>query len=191
MGAASVKNVIDNDAYGNVLESGAVRFERILPGPIGRVWDFLTESEKRGTWLASGEMELWVGGKVTLNFHNARLSPPGEAVPNWLQPFTGPLTLNGEVTLLDKPHRLGFTWGDAGDGSPASEVVFELKPQGSSVMLALTHRRLTGNREGFMISCGWHTHLGVLIAQVNGDAPPPYWQKFEQVKAVYHRNFPE
>lgn len=191
MTAASAKHMIDNDAYGTVLESGAVRFERLLPGPIERVWAYITESEKRGTWLASGEMELWVGGKVTLNFHNATLAPPGEAVPGWLQPFTGPMTLHGAITQLSKPHRLGFTWGDAGDGSPASEVLFELKPQGSSVVLALTHRRITGNREGFMVSCGWHTHLGVLVAAMSGDARPPYWQKFEQVQPAYRKHFPE
>lgn len=191
MNAASAKHMIDNDAYGKVLESGAVRFERILPGPVERVWDYLTVPEKRATWLAGGEIELRVGGRVTLEFHNAMLAPKGEPVPDWLQPFTGPLTNPGRVTQLNKPHLLGFTWGDAGDGSPASEVVFELKPQGSSVMLALTHRRLTSNREGFMISCGWHVHTGLLVAVLNGEPKPPYWSKFEQVKTAYHKNFPD
>lgn len=191
MNTVSVKHVIDNDSYGTVLESGAVRFERLLPGPIERVWEFITVSEKRATWLAAGEMELRVGGKVTLNFHNARLAPQGEPVPDWLKPYTGPLTNPGRITQLSKPNLLAFTWGDTGDGSPASEVVFELKPQGSSVVLALTHRRLTSNQEGFMISCGWHTHLGVLVAQLQNGPRPAYWQKFEQVKTVYHGHFPE
>ncbi len=190
MSGVSMKQVIDNDAYGKVLESGAVRFERILPGPIERVWDYLTVPEKRATWLAGGEMELHVGGRVTLEFHNATLAPKGEAVPDWLKPYTGPMTNPGRITQLNKPHLLGFTWGDAGDGSPASEVVFELKAQGKSVVLALTHRRLTGNTEGLMVSCGWHTHLGVLVAALNDDPRPPYWQKFEQVKAFYHQKFP-
>ena len=189
MSTASAKHMIDNDAYGTVLESGAIRFERFLPGPIERVWEYLTVPEKRATWLAGGEMELRVGGRVMLEFHNATLAPKGEPVPGWLQPFAGPLTNPGRITQLNKPHVLGFTWGDAGDGSPASEVVFELKAQGSSVMLALTHRRLTGNQEGFMISCGWHTHLGLLVATLEGAPRPPYWQKFEQVKTVYHPQF--
>ena len=57
--------------YGIVTEAGAVRFERLLPGPIERVWAYLTEPEKRGTWLAAGPMELRVGGRVELNFHHA------------------------------------------------------------------------------------------------------------------------
>ena len=41
--------------YGVVLESGAVRFERLLPGPIERVWSYLVEGEKRATvYFAKG-----------------------------------------------------------------------------------------------------------------------------------------
>jgi uncharacterized protein YndB with AHSA1/START domain len=40
--------------YGIVTEAGAVRFERLLPGPIEHVWAYLTQSDKRGTWLAAG-----------------------------------------------------------------------------------------------------------------------------------------
>lgn len=190
MGTASIKDVIDNDAYGKILESGAVRFERILPGPIERVWDYITVPEKRATWLAGGEMELHVGGRVTLEFHNATLAPKGEAVPDWLKPYTGQMTNPGRITQLNKPYLLGFTWGDAGDGSPASEVVFELKAQGKSVMLALTHRRLTSNTEGLMVSCGWHVHTGVLVAVLNGDPKPPYWQKFDLLRSYYEKQFP-
>ena len=60
--------------YGIVTEAGAVRFERLLPGPIERVWAYLTDPDKRGTWLAAGPMELRVGGQVELNFHHADLS---------------------------------------------------------------------------------------------------------------------
>ena len=55
--------------YGVVLESGAVRFERLLPGPVERVWSYLTESEKRGQWLASGVFDLRVGGNWILTMH--------------------------------------------------------------------------------------------------------------------------
>ena len=51
-----------------------VRLERILPGPIERVWDYLVDGEKRGEWLCSGEMEPRVGGKVELEFQHSDLS---------------------------------------------------------------------------------------------------------------------
>ena len=45
--------------YGNAVEFGMVRFERLLPGPIERVW----------------------GGSLTLTFHHSRLAPRGEKAP--------------------------------------------------------------------------------------------------------------
>jgi len=35
-----------------VLDADTVRFERLLPGPIERVWDHLTDPELRQTWMA-------------------------------------------------------------------------------------------------------------------------------------------
>src|SRR5260370_33738585 len=68
--------------YGAVTEPGTVRLERVLPGPIERVWAYLTEPEKRGKWLASGAMELRAGGQEEYVFNHSELSsektPPEE-----------------------------------------------------------------------------------------------------------------
>ena len=61
--------------YGQLLDESTVRFERLLPGPIERVWAYLVESEKRAKWLCSGETETAVGGHVDLVFRNETLSP--------------------------------------------------------------------------------------------------------------------
>ena len=50
--------------YGVVTESRTIRMERLLPGPIERVWDYLTDSAKRGKWFAAGKMDLRVGGDI-------------------------------------------------------------------------------------------------------------------------------
>ena len=63
------------DDYGVVTEPGTVRIQRALPGPIERVWDYLTDSEKRGTWLAKGAMEPNVGGRVELHFATPSCRP--------------------------------------------------------------------------------------------------------------------
>jgi hypothetical protein len=43
----SLSSIVDaNAAFGVLIEPGTIRFERILPGPIERVWDYLTDSEK-------------------------------------------------------------------------------------------------------------------------------------------------
>ena len=33
--------------HGVITEAGAIRFERLLPGPIERVWDYLVDPAKR------------------------------------------------------------------------------------------------------------------------------------------------
>ena len=44
--------------HGTVLDPATIRFQRLLPADIETVWAYLTESDKRGQWLASGDMEL-------------------------------------------------------------------------------------------------------------------------------------
>ena len=67
--------------YGVVSAPGTVRIERLLPGPIERVWAYITDSEKRRKWLASGPMELKPGGQVELVFRNSELSRDAGPTP--------------------------------------------------------------------------------------------------------------
>ena len=55
-----------------LVEPGTVKLERLLPGPVERVWAYITESDKRAKWLAAGEFDLRVGGRVRLEFDNSR-----------------------------------------------------------------------------------------------------------------------
>ena len=38
--------------YGTLIGNNSIRFERLLPGPIERVWAYLVEPDKRALWLA-------------------------------------------------------------------------------------------------------------------------------------------
>ena len=49
------------DAYGALIEPTTLKIQRLLPGPIERVWAYLTDSELRRKWLAAGAMEMKVG----------------------------------------------------------------------------------------------------------------------------------
>jgi len=60
--------------YGVVIQLNSIRFERLLPGPIERVWSYLIDSEKRGEWFCSGPMEARVGGNIELVFNHRKLS---------------------------------------------------------------------------------------------------------------------
>ena len=57
--------------YATVTGPNTVRLERLLPGPIERVWAYLTEPEKRAKWFAGGPMEVRVGGRVEFKFRHA------------------------------------------------------------------------------------------------------------------------
>ena len=165
-----------------------VRIERLLPGPIERVWDYLTDPEKRATWFAGGPIEPRAGGTVTLRFHNNALTPddggPGE---KWKK-YGGELTSGGRVTEWDPPRLLAFLWGEE-DGT-ASEVRIELAPKGSKVQLVLTHQRLR-DREGMLnVSGGWHAHLDVLVARLEGTTPPGFWPAIARLEKEYQARIP-
>ena len=52
------------------------KIQRILPGPIERVWAYLTDSDLRRRWLAAGPMEMKVGAPFELVWRNDELSDP-------------------------------------------------------------------------------------------------------------------
>ena len=173
--------------FGVVPEARTLRLQRVLPGPVERVWAYLTESEKRGKWLARGPMELRVGGRVELNFRNAELSPHKETPPDRYR-NKGAGSLRGRITRCDPPRLLSYTWNED-SGSP-SEVTFELTPQGADVLLVLTHRRLGDRAAMLSVAGGWHTHLGILIDHMNGREPRAFWSTYASLEAEYERRLP-
>jgi len=51
----------NNNQSGQFTGPAEIRLVRTLPGPIERVWEYLTDSEKRSRWFAGGPMEQRVG----------------------------------------------------------------------------------------------------------------------------------
>ena len=67
------------DAYGALSEPSTLTIQRLLPGPIERVWAYLTDSDLRRTWLAAGEMDMKIGAPFELVWRNDELTnPPGQ-----------------------------------------------------------------------------------------------------------------
>lgn len=168
--------------YGVVLESGAVRFERLLPGPIERVWAFLTEGDKRARWFCGGETDPRVGGAVALFFKHSQITdePPPDSARRMND--EGNL-MTGTVTAWEPPHRFAFNW--VGMGEPDSDVEFELSEAGDKVRLVLTHRRLATKSRMAMVSSGWHLHLDLLENQLAGTKPRGFWSLHEGLQADY------
>jgi uncharacterized protein YndB with AHSA1/START domain len=176
--------------YGTRLGPAEVRFERLLPGPIERVWEFVTESEPRSRWLASGRMELHKGGKVELFFLHKNLAPNETPPEEYRQVHEVGHRSYGRVTQCDPPRLIAFTWEDSEEkaASPdANEVTIELAPRGDRVLLTLTHRRLASQDELRNVSGGWHTHLGVLEDRLLGNEPRPFWATHAKLEAEYRK----
>ncbi len=172
--------------YGTLTEPGTIVFRRLLPGPIERVWAYLTESDKRGRWLATGEMDLRIGGHVELRFFHADLSPVHEEIPDKYKDFQNGASFTGRITRCEPPRVLAYTWSES--WGEDSEVTFELTPQDDQVLLVLTHRRLGDKPETLIsVAAGWHTHLGILGDHLRDRTPQPFWSTHARLEAEYER----
>lgn len=172
------------NAYAVRTAPDTVRIERILPGPIERVWAYLTEDEKRGQWFASGTIEPRVGGKVELLFLHSRLSDePGAPPPRYADMEPNGYRHESRVTAWDPPRLLGYIFGED------DEVRFELTERGSDVLLTLTHTRIASQEKLVQYSGGWHAHLDVLADRLNGRAPPNFWKLHAPLEAEYQKRF--
>jgi len=178
------------DAYGALIEPATLKIERLLPGPIERVWAYLTESELRRKWLAAGEMKLEVGAPFELVWRNDELTdPPGARPPGFDQEHR----MQCRITECDPPRRLAFTFNPrkpAFEARGGSEVSIELKPMGDEVLLTLIHRRAPDRATLVGVSGGWHAHLDVLAARLAGENPPPFWDEMMRLRADYDRRLP-
>lgn len=171
-----------NDAHGTFTTPAEVRLVRTLPGPIERIWEYLTDDEKRARWFAGGPMEPKKGGKMELHFLHKNIAP-GETPPEHYKDVqeTG-FKMPGVVLRWEPPRVLSYTFDED------SDVTFELTPQGENVVLVLTHRSrgvdlpsITG------YASGWHSHLALLIALLEGTPRPPFWAQHLRLKAEYQK----
>lgn len=176
----------DNDAYAEFPARGELRLVRLLPGPIERVWEFLTDPEKRARWFAGGVTEPHAGGKVVFAMHHAKLSPDEQPPARYAHVQDPGVTFEGRVLRYEPPRVLSYTFGD-----DKSQVTFELTPQGEQVLLVLTHRS-TGDDipEQANYAGGWHTHIALLIAQLEGTVPPKFWANHARLHAHYDKVAP-
>jgi uncharacterized protein YndB with AHSA1/START domain len=182
------------NAYGVSLADDAIRFERLLPGPIERIWAYLTESEKRSQWLAAGPMDLKQDGEIELNFRNAELSSregvADDRAPEHYSDYENSGQMFGRVLLCEPPHRLRFTWtehpGSADEDDSVVDIV--LAEEGDSVRLVLTHHRLQPH-ELLSVAAGWHTHLDILEDHCNARPPRPFWRSHTALEVEYFERF--
>src|SRR6185436_8555320 len=112
------------DAYGTLIEPTTLKIQRMLPGPIERVWAYLIDSELRRKWLAAGSMELKPGAPFELVWRNDELTDPPGKRPDG---FSEEHRMASRIVEADPPRKLVFTWDGSGD------VSIELEPRGDKV----------------------------------------------------------
>lgn len=169
--------------YADFPEPDSIRVERLLPGPIERVWAFLTESDKRRKWLAAGNVDLRPQGKIEHNFRNADLSDEDDK-PSQEQAAHGDPRIVGSIVACEPPRLLSYLWGE-GEDDP--EVTFELEPQGDKVRLVLTQRRTPARRMKLSMAAGWHTHLAILEDVLAERKPASFWSTYTRLEKEYDR----
>jgi uncharacterized protein YndB with AHSA1/START domain len=131
----------------------AVRFERVLPGPVERVWRHLTECDKLSGWFgADGTLEPREGGRVNFMAGHIR----------------------GVVTQWRPPRRLVYTWnvfspGEVESAYPESYLTFDLEERSGDVRLMFVHFPILERFEK-QSSMGWHTFFDMLGAALR-DVP--------------------
>ena len=163
-----------------LIEPGTLKLERLLPGPVERVWAYITESDKRAKWLAAGEFDLRVGGKIRLEFDNSKLPNEGAVPPQHKERGHG--QFDGVITRLEPNRVLTHTWTWAGADT---EVTYELSPRGKDVLLTIVHRRLAGRDLLASVMGGWDVHSGILEDILKGAEPRPFWKSHDKLEKEY------
>jgi len=137
------------------LKTPAVRFVRLLPGPIERVWEFISTPKRLPEWFGGGRIDSRLGGTVELMDGHIR----------------------GVVTQWEPPRRLAYTWnvfspGETRSAYPESYLTLELEPAGDQVRLTLSHLPVLERFET-QNAMGWHTFLDLLEAAIKGEPRLP------------------
>ena len=166
--------------HSTLVAPGTVRMERLLPGPVERVWSYIFDGEKRAKWFCGGATELRVGGRIDMKFDNNSLSADKNPPPHHKDGNTASFT--GQITRLEPMRLLAHTWPWA---SGDTEVTYELTPQGDQVLLTIVHQ-LKGERPTLLNGMsGWDVHSGVLEDLLRGQAPRMFWQEHTRLVAQY------
>ena len=163
-------------AYGVLTQPSTLTLRRRLPGPIERVWAYLTDSELRQQWLAAGAMSPQPGASFELEWKNDELSASAAERP---EGFPEVSRATCQITEVEPLRKLRFLWPGAGD------VTFQLETEGEDVILTVTHRQLPDRTMTVMVGAGWHMHLDILTARATGAPAPSFWSGWLQLRSDY------
>jgi uncharacterized protein YndB with AHSA1/START domain len=126
----------------------AVRFERVYPHSVERVWRSITVPEEMASWFPSTvELDLREGGDMRFTFPDREVEP-----------------MTGRVVELDPPRLFAFLWGE-------DLLRLELAPEGDGTRLTLL-QTLHAEDEAARNAAGWH----VCLDQLGGEETD--WEQY-------------
>lgn len=126
-----------------------VSMDELLPVPVERVWNALTDPSMINRWLmATDDFEAKVGARFTLRDQPHR----------WFRGY-----IECEVLELSPPHRMVWSWSSTDDIAP-TRLVIELEAHGQETRLTLRHTGEADEPEVRGTTAGWATKLGELAA---------------------------
>jgi len=138
--------------YSETEDGVVLSFERRMNQPIEKIWAVLTVPERVADWMGEAQIDLRVGGRFHLRWHNNQ----GE--------------MTGVITALDPPRLFEHTW-EENIGVPVSRVRWSLEPDGDGCRLTLAHIFTSvddKNRIGF--AGGWEDFLDIIPVVAGGVA---------------------
>jgi uncharacterized protein YndB with AHSA1/START domain len=138
-----------------------VRIERNFDAPAEAVFDAWTSEEVIRRWFrpASGwqepsaEVDLRVGGTIRVVMRD----PDGE-----------PVGAGGEYTLIDRPHRLAFTWTFDDDPSNQQMIELEFSERGGVTTVLFVNSKISDERRRDAQYDGWSTCLDNMALVLEG-----------------------
>ncbi|WP_207755449.1 SRPBCC family protein [Nonomuraea cypriaca] len=149
----------------------ALRFERRLSHPQAKVWRAITETDQLRVWFVQ-----------ILDYDRTQfgLTPGAKLVFYSKAEHGGTLTGHGEITRVDPPHLLEYTWD--------SEILrWELEPDGDAAC-RLVFTDIFDDREAAApLGAGWHAGMDALEELLNGRRTGP--SAGQDLQATYERAF--
>jgi len=138
--------------YSETGEGVVLAFERRMERSIDKIWAVLTVPERIADWMGEAEIDLRVGGRFNLRWHDDK----------------GAMT--GVITALDPPRLFEHTW-EENIGAPVSRVRWTLAPDGDGCRVRLAH--IFTSVEGKHLigfAGGWEDFLDIIPIVADGIA---------------------
>jgi uncharacterized protein YndB with AHSA1/START domain len=152
----------------------ALRFERRLRHPVGKVWRALTEQSDLASWFPVHVLEFATAPGARLRFDLT-----AEAKRRYGIPLDQDTVSEGSITRADPPRLLEYEW--------AGEVLrWELTPDSSGGCVLVFTDFFDGGdeEEGFPreMAVGWAVSLELLAARLRGiEVEWSVWERAEQL----------